>query len=178
MIEGFQIRAARGHLDWSRDDLADKAVISPETVKNFETGKFRPEPETIAKITEVLKRQGIEFIDGGVRKVERMQGHNSNLIALSAEFHTHPKYSDFYKHYGKRLGGFCGIYDLVENMGNALTKFENSTIDPWESIDWVQLTEDFPHMIITEMLQEDDPYFMPDMGETLMLAIKKQGAKP
>jgi len=38
MINGSQIRAARGFLAWDRRDLAKKAVVTIYTVERIETG--------------------------------------------------------------------------------------------------------------------------------------------
>lgn len=69
MITGPQLRAARGLLDWSRNDLARVAKISPETVKNIEAGTFKPNPQTAAAVIDALKVSGIVLTeDEGVRK--------------------------------------------------------------------------------------------------------------
>ena len=60
-ITGAQIRAARGLLDWSRSDLAKAANISPETIKNAETGIFTPTPESLFKMVEAMQLAGVEF---------------------------------------------------------------------------------------------------------------------
>lgn len=38
MINGLQIRAARGFLAWDRRDLAKKAVVTTHTLERIETG--------------------------------------------------------------------------------------------------------------------------------------------
>jgi DNA-binding XRE family transcriptional regulator len=63
-----QSRAARGFLDWSRNELAAAAKISTETIKNFETGVFSPHASTRAAIIATFEAQGLEFIEGGVRR--------------------------------------------------------------------------------------------------------------
>jgi len=57
-----QLRAARGLLDWSRNELAQKAGTSAETIKNIEHGIYVPKKETIAAIVEILLRHGIQFV--------------------------------------------------------------------------------------------------------------------
>jgi len=57
-----QLRAARGLLDWSRNELAKKAGTSAETIKNIEHGIYVPKKETIAAIVQILLRHGIQFV--------------------------------------------------------------------------------------------------------------------
>lgn len=62
-----QCRAARALLNWSQEELADKASIAAMTVRMFETGKAKPRPVTARSIREALERGGIRFIgDSGV----------------------------------------------------------------------------------------------------------------
>lgn len=68
MITAAQLRAARGLVDWTRNELAKAANISPETVKNIEHGIFRPQEETAERIIRTFAAQGVEFTDDeGVR---------------------------------------------------------------------------------------------------------------
>jgi DNA-binding XRE family transcriptional regulator len=66
-----QCRAARCFLDWSRVELADAADLSPETIKNFETGVWQANSRTKAKLIEVFGKQGLQFITGGVGRRPR-----------------------------------------------------------------------------------------------------------
>jgi DNA-binding XRE family transcriptional regulator len=61
MITAGQSRAARALLQWSRDDLAAAAGISPTTVKNFEAGR-KTIQAVAAAIERTLTEAGIEFI--------------------------------------------------------------------------------------------------------------------
>lgn len=56
------LRAARGLLDWSRDDLRLKSGVSNETIKNIENGVFKPKKETHEKLTKTLAENGVEFV--------------------------------------------------------------------------------------------------------------------
>ncbi len=69
MITAAQLRAARGLIDWTRNELAKAASISPETVKNIEHGIFRPQEETADRITRTFATHGVEFTENeGVKK--------------------------------------------------------------------------------------------------------------
>ena len=68
MITAAQLRAARGLLDWTRNELAEAAKISPETVKNIEHGVFRPQEQTAEAIIKAFSAHNVEFTDDdGVR---------------------------------------------------------------------------------------------------------------
>ena len=57
-----QMRAARGLLGWSRNELAQKAGTSAETIKNIEHGVYSPKKETLAAIVETFLSNGIQFV--------------------------------------------------------------------------------------------------------------------
>lgn len=63
MISGRQIRAARGLLDMSQDDLAQSAGLTPQAIRKIEDGAVQPREGTIADITRVFDERGLEFID-------------------------------------------------------------------------------------------------------------------
>lgn len=69
MINAPQLRAARGFLNWSRGRCAMEAQVSIETVKNLETGRFRPNAETTEKLTATFAKNGIKFVDNGIQKI-------------------------------------------------------------------------------------------------------------
>ena len=63
MITPQQCRAARGLLDWSQQDLADKARIGIVTVRQLEAGGHEPRPATLEVVRRALEAAGVEFID-------------------------------------------------------------------------------------------------------------------
>ena len=65
-----QIRAARGLLNWTVQELAEKAGLDRNTVAQIESGKYAIDAELMAAICRVLETAGIEFTNGrgpGVR---------------------------------------------------------------------------------------------------------------
>ena len=62
-ITNVQIRGARGLLNWTVRDLAEKADVHRNTITNIETGKYAGDPETLSAICAALETAGIEFID-------------------------------------------------------------------------------------------------------------------
>jgi transcriptional regulator with XRE-family HTH domain len=65
-----QIRAARGLLNWTVQELAEKAGLDRNTVAQIESGRYASDAETMAAIRRALEAAGIEFTNGrwpGVR---------------------------------------------------------------------------------------------------------------
>jgi transcriptional regulator with XRE-family HTH domain len=60
-----QIRAARGLLGWSQQELADAAGVGRATIADFETGKRTPYPRTIEEMRRALESAGIIFLEDG-----------------------------------------------------------------------------------------------------------------
>lgn len=73
-----QIRAARGLLDWSQKDLAERAGVTEATIRNSEKDGATPNAKTLDKIQGAFEME-IEFQEGdGIRrkeeKVQRYEG--------------------------------------------------------------------------------------------------------
>lgn len=65
-----QMRSARAWLNWSRENLADKADVVVNTIAAIERGDGASEPNarTLAKIMRAFEEAGVELADdGGVR---------------------------------------------------------------------------------------------------------------
>jgi transcriptional regulator with XRE-family HTH domain len=65
-----QIRAARGLLNWTVQELAEKVGVDRSTIAKIESGRYASDAETLAAICQVLEAAGVEFTDGrwpGVR---------------------------------------------------------------------------------------------------------------
>jgi len=78
MITSAQCRAARGLLDWTQQELADRAGIGIVTVRQVEAGLIKPRRATLEVIKRAMEAAGIEFIDGngggpGVRLRQRLR---------------------------------------------------------------------------------------------------------
>ena len=58
-----QLRAARGLLNWSRRDLADRSGTSPEAVQWFEARGGDPKLSTTQKWRRALQAAGVEFVE-------------------------------------------------------------------------------------------------------------------
>ena len=78
MLTSAQCRAARGLIEWSQQDLSEKAGVGIVTVRQFEGGKGEPRRATLTVIRQALEAAGVEFIDEngggpGVRLRKRPQ---------------------------------------------------------------------------------------------------------
>jgi predicted transcriptional regulator len=62
MITPRQIRAARALLDWSQQQLADKAIVSLNAVARLEKGMVDSRVSTVLAIQKALAKAGIEFL--------------------------------------------------------------------------------------------------------------------
>jgi transcriptional regulator with XRE-family HTH domain len=64
-ITPAQSRAARGLLNWSRQDLADRAHVRKQTVWEFETEKRTSNPSTVQNLRRALEDAGVRFTESG-----------------------------------------------------------------------------------------------------------------
>jgi transcriptional regulator with XRE-family HTH domain len=64
MVTSAQIRAARGLLNWTVRDLADKSGVHRNTVTRVETDATAP-GHSISAIRAALESAGVIFLDGG-----------------------------------------------------------------------------------------------------------------
>lgn len=79
MISKEQCRAARGWLDWSQGDLAERAKVNRKTVADFERGVSVPHDRTLRDIQLALEAGGVEFFFDGVMAVGIRRAHNAGL---------------------------------------------------------------------------------------------------
>lgn len=71
-ISVSQIRAARGLLDWSQKDLAERAGVSDISVLSYENEKRTPHQGTLEKIINAFELAGVAFTSKGVEFKEDM----------------------------------------------------------------------------------------------------------
>jgi transcriptional regulator with XRE-family HTH domain len=68
------IRAARGLLDWTIRDLAERSGVNRNRVSNIETSAYAGAPETLEAIRRALERASVEFINGDAPGVRLRKG--------------------------------------------------------------------------------------------------------
>jgi predicted transcriptional regulator len=78
VITPSQCRAARGLLEWSQQELAERAQVGIVTVHQLEVGTSEPRRATVQAIRRAFEIAGVEFIDEngggpGVRLKKRQQ---------------------------------------------------------------------------------------------------------
>lgn len=76
MVNGLQIRAARGWLGWSQQQLADASKVAKRTIVRIEQNdpEASTQARTLIDVQRTLERAGIEFLfdeRGGVGIVAR-----------------------------------------------------------------------------------------------------------
>lgn len=58
-----QVRAARGLLAWSQDQLSVTSSVPKRTIARLELGEGTPQRRTLAAIRTALETAGVEFIE-------------------------------------------------------------------------------------------------------------------
>lgn len=69
LINANQVRAARGWLGWTQQDLADKAGISKTSIATFERGESVAYDDTLAAIQGAFEAVGVTFLFDGAKGV-------------------------------------------------------------------------------------------------------------
>jgi predicted transcriptional regulator len=62
MVTPREVRAARALLGWTRQQLADRAVVSLNSVIRFEQGAVDPRASTVNAIRRAIENAGITFL--------------------------------------------------------------------------------------------------------------------
>jgi transcriptional regulator with XRE-family HTH domain len=62
-ITPAQCRAARGLLDWTQEQLAERAELSRSTIRDFEGGRHDLQRASAAQLVRILDAAGVLLID-------------------------------------------------------------------------------------------------------------------
>ncbi|ATQ67363.1 MULTISPECIES: helix-turn-helix domain-containing protein [Methylosinus] len=62
-ITAGQLRAARGLIGWSQDELAKQSKVGRATIADFESGKREPYQSTQSAIRAALEGAGVIFVE-------------------------------------------------------------------------------------------------------------------
>ena len=76
IINYKQCKAARALLDWSQEDLSQKAEVAKATIGDFEWGARNLRIETMQKVVAVLENEGIRFESEGSRILVELNPKN------------------------------------------------------------------------------------------------------
>ena len=63
IIYAAKIRAARGLLNWSQGELAERAGVSKQTVTRIENGTMDPRFSTITALYQAIRSAGVVLAD-------------------------------------------------------------------------------------------------------------------
>jgi transcriptional regulator with XRE-family HTH domain len=61
LVYAAKIRAARGLLNWSQGELADRAGVSKQSVTRIEKGSMDPRFSTMTALNEAIRLTGLEI---------------------------------------------------------------------------------------------------------------------
>jgi hypothetical protein len=66
-LTGRHLRAARALLGWSQNELSKKSKVAIGTIRRMEAfnGPIAAHTETLGRVTSVLEKAGIEFLNDG-----------------------------------------------------------------------------------------------------------------
>jgi DNA-binding XRE family transcriptional regulator len=78
-----QVRMARAALGWTVRELAERAGVHPNTISNFEVGRYAGELQTLVSIQRALETAGVSFVEEngegpGVRLRKRKLGRRAS----------------------------------------------------------------------------------------------------
>jgi transcriptional regulator with XRE-family HTH domain len=83
LIYAAKIRAARGLLNWSQGELAERAGVSKQSVTRIEKGLMDPRFSTMTALNEAIRLTGLE-IDEDDSGTVRISMARHKLLPLSA----------------------------------------------------------------------------------------------
>jgi predicted transcriptional regulator len=70
-VKPQHIRAARGWLHWSAEDLANNAGVRMNTIARIERGLNSPRDDTLAKIKAAFLTAGVDLLPDGIRDLSK-----------------------------------------------------------------------------------------------------------
>lgn len=147
-ITTSQIRGARGILDWSQADLADRTGISATSIGSIENGQSTPRANTLQLIRKAFEDGGIEFIgrDGVRQKAGDIR-----------TFRGREGFWDFYE----------DIFQTVaRNPGEILV----SNVDEREFLKWLGEERAELHIARMKKLEDIKYYILTQEGDTFFKA--------
>jgi transcriptional regulator with XRE-family HTH domain len=140
-ITTAQIRGARGILNWSQQDLAQRTGISATSIGSIENGQTTPRASTIDTIKTTFEKNGIEFLGmQGVRE------RDNTLLTYEGRQGIQQFFDDVYetsKIPGTEICLFNGVpHKLIEWLGDDFYNMHAERMD--------KLHDNFTFKIIVE----------------------------
>ena len=100
-----QIRGARGILNWSQQDLAQRTGISATSIGSIENGVTTPRASTLETIRSTFERNGIEFLG-----LEGVRVQSNYIQTLSGQTGFRQFMDDLYET-AKTVGGEIVLFN-------------------------------------------------------------------
>lgn len=144
-ITTAQIRGARGILNWSQADLAERTGISATSIGSIENGQSQPRESTLSTIRKAIEGAGIEFIGtDGVRK-------KSAQVDILRGIEGYQSFS----------------YDVFKTVQNDTREILQAYVDDTRYADWlgeeayphIERMESVKHLRFKILQKEGDGYF-------------------
>ena len=147
-ITTAQIRGARGILNWSQQDLAQRTGISATSIGSIENGQTTPRQSTLETIKTTFERNGIEFLG-----LEGVRIRDNTILTYEGQSGIQAFFDDVYETVKKQGGEIClfnGVPNkLVEWLGDEFYKMHAARMN--------ELKDNFSFKIIVE---EGDAQFI------------------
>lgn len=146
-ITAAQIRGARGILNWTQGDLAERTEISATSIGSIESGATQPRETTLAVIQKAFEDSGVEFTD------------NDGLKRRSSEIKVFTGRMGFWEFYDD-------IYETVKAKNGEILV---SNVDERDFEKWLgdKKTEHFNRMKALKgkvsykiLIREEDTFFL------------------
>ena len=82
-----QMRAARAALNWSLERLAEASGVHRNTLSNFETRRYKGDPEKLAAVRATLEAAGVTFADedGGAAGASLRRFQRGDLVRFRSQ---------------------------------------------------------------------------------------------
>ena len=104
----------------------------------------------------------------------KLEDNYENIAAISALFHTHKSYDDFYKKHGNYLGGFPGVWSFCVIAAAEFTDRWDERLDEG----WIQGMENYVDGIFDKYLSESmhvlDTAILKDVANQVVFEFEKQ----
>ena len=104
----------------------------------------------------------------------KLEDNYENIAAISALFHTHKSYNDFYKKHGNCLGGFPGVWSFCVIAAAESTDRWDERLDE----DWIEGMENYVDGIFDKYLSESmhvlDTAILKDVANKVISEFEKQ----
>lgn len=164
MISSAQVRAARGLLNWTQSELADKCNLTKATIANIENDKHHLTSKTANKIHQAFRSAKVEFlINNGIRSkfdiVKTLDGREGVIYLLNDIYDSVKDVGGCVKISGIEKKSLIKIIDneYLEMHKNRMEKVNNLSSKIFSSDE----AEDIEYKSYREYRQIPSEYFFP-----------------